>query len=70
MARDIGGSDPERMAPPGVEAYVRDVFHGTNVSLEVVSDDERLCREYPLFSAVNRCAKGRIYFFLYSRRYN
>ncbi|KAK3886530.1 hypothetical protein Pcinc_009326 [Petrolisthes cinctipes] len=58
VASDIGGSDPERMAPPRVEEYVRDVFQGTNVSLEVVSDDEKLCKEYPLFSAVNRCAKG------------
>lgn len=64
MARDIGGSDPERMAPPRVESYVRDTFQGTNVSLEVVSDDEKLCKEYPLFSAVNRCAKGRNAFFM------
>nr|XP_045606702.1 putative aminopeptidase W07G4.4 isoform X2 [Procambarus clarkii] len=58
VARDIGGSDPERMAPPRVEEYVRNVFQGTNVSMEVVSDDAKLCKEYPLFSAVNRCAKG------------
>ncbi|XP_076048476.1 dipeptidase B [Oratosquilla oratoria] len=58
VARDIGGSDPERMAPPRVEEYVRNVFQGTAVGVEVVSDDETLCKEYPLFSAVNRCAKG------------
>ena len=33
--RDIGGSDPERMAPPRVEEYVREVFKGTNISIEV-----------------------------------
>ncbi|XP_042241963.1 putative aminopeptidase W07G4.4 isoform X1 [Homarus americanus] len=58
VARDIGGSDPERMAPPRVEEYVRSVFRGTKVSVEVVSDDAKLCKDYPLFSAVNRCAKG------------
>ncbi|XP_071532869.1 putative aminopeptidase W07G4.4 isoform X2 [Panulirus ornatus] len=58
VARDIGGSDPERMAPPKVEEYVRNVFQGTNISVEVVSDDAKLCKDYPLFSAVNRCAKG------------
>ncbi|KAK8751178.1 hypothetical protein OTU49_013277, partial [Cherax quadricarinatus] len=58
IARDIGGSDPERMAPPRVEEYVKKVFQGTKVSLEIVSDDVKLCKQYPLFSAVNRCAKG------------
>ena len=33
--RDIGGSDPERMAPPRVEEYVKEVFKGTNISVEV-----------------------------------
>ncbi|XP_018015324.1 putative aminopeptidase W07G4.4 [Hyalella azteca] len=59
VAKDIGGSDPERMAPPRVEEYVRQVFGQSScVSVEVVSDDEELCQHYPLFSAVNRCAKG------------
>lgn len=58
VARDIGGSDPERMAPPRVEDYVKKVFEGSNVTVNVVSDDATLCREFPLFSAVNRCAKG------------
>ncbi|KAK7008552.1 Cytosol aminopeptidase, catalytic domain [Halocaridina rubra] len=58
VARDIGGSDPERMAPPKVEDYVREVFLNSKVKVDVVSDDTKLCKEYPLFSAVNRCAKG------------
>lgn len=58
VARDIGGSDPERMAPPRVEEYVKSVFHDSKVKVEVVSDDDKLVKEYPLFSAVNRCAKG------------
>ena len=35
VARDIGGSDPERMAPPRVEEYVREVFKGSNISVKV-----------------------------------
>ena len=58
--RDIGGSDPERMAPPLVERYVRRLFSGdgTSVAVECVSDAAALRSQYPLFSAVNRCASG------------
>ena len=59
VARDIGGSDPERMAPPQVEDYVLTLFAmSTCITVEVVCDDKQLCKEYPLFAAVNRCAKG------------
>lgn len=58
VARDIGGSDPERMAPPRVAEYVKKVFEGSRVRVEVVEDDATLQKEFPLFSAVNRCAKG------------
>jgi len=59
VAKDIGGGDPERMAPPAVEAYVKEAFvAGCGVGVEVVSDDTALVKDYPLFSAVNRCAKG------------
>lgn len=58
VGKDIGGSDPERMAAPRVEEYVREVFGGSSVAVEVIADDAELVREYPLFSAVNRCAKG------------
>jgi len=58
VGKDIGGSDPERMAPPRVEQYVQSVFGKSCISIEVVEDDATLVRDYPLFSAVNRCAKG------------
>ncbi|XP_077866008.1 putative aminopeptidase W07G4.4, partial [Saccoglossus kowalevskii] len=64
--RDIGGSDPERMAPKKVEEYVQDVFKDTCIQLNVISDEDTLAKEYPLHAAVNRCArhidrhKGRI----------
>jgi len=71
VARDIGGSDPERMAPPKIEQYVRDVFGNTDLKLEIVSDRAVIEREYPLFAAVDRAAnvierhRGRILYLTY-----
>jgi len=56
VARDIGGSDPERMAAPRVEEYVQDVFKGTKVKIEVMKGQEFFESEYPCLAAVNRCA--------------
>lgn len=69
--RDIGGSDPERMAAPNVEKYVEELFRGSSVKMEVISDLPTLEKEYPLFAAVNRCASqvprhaGRIIYLRY-----
>nr|XP_006824473.1 PREDICTED: uncharacterized protein LOC100375552 [Saccoglossus kowalevskii] len=66
VARDIGGSDPERMAPPKVEEYVKALFKNSPVNVEVISDPETLAKDYPLHAAVDRCAshidrhRGRI----------
>jgi leucyl aminopeptidase len=58
VARDIGGSDPERMAPPNVEQYIHDVFGNTDIKVEVISDPKVLSQEYPLFTAVDRAARS------------
>lgn len=72
VARDIGGGDPERMAPPRVEKYVTDVFgSGSGVKIEVLAGTQFFEKEYPLFAAVNRAAsvierhQGRIIFLTY-----
>ncbi|XP_014242356.1 putative aminopeptidase W07G4.4 isoform X2 [Cimex lectularius] len=72
VARDIGGADPERMNPPNVEQYVRQAFPASSgVKLEVVTDEDKLNNDYPLFAAVNRAAsvidrhKGRIIYLTY-----
>lgn len=71
VACDIGGADPERMAPPKVEDYVKSLFKGTSIKLEVISDIQQITKGYPLFEAVNRAAssqerhKGRIIFLEY-----
>ncbi|XP_069678900.1 putative aminopeptidase W07G4.4 isoform X2 [Periplaneta americana] len=71
VARDIGGSDPERMCPPKVEAYIRELFKNSNISIEVITDPAVLKQEYPLFDAVDRAAshierhRGRIIYLTY-----
>jgi len=58
VSRDIGGSDPERMAAPRVEDYVREEFSGTSVSIEVIKGQTMFEQEYPCLAAVNRAAAG------------
>lgn len=71
VARDIGGGDPERMAPPRVVQYVKEVFANSPVKLTVIDDLNELSKNYPLFEAVNRAAnvverhRGRIVFLEY-----
>jgi len=56
VCRDIGGSDPERMAPPRVAEYVEEMFKGTGIKVDVVKGQETLTKEYPCFAAVDRAA--------------
>ncbi|XP_014241640.1 putative aminopeptidase W07G4.4 [Cimex lectularius] len=72
VARDVGGADPERMAPAKVEEYVRKVFPASSgVKLEVITNEDTFLKDYPLFAAVNRAAsvidrhKGRILYLTY-----
>uniref|UniRef100_A0A1A8NAU4 Cytosol aminopeptidase domain-containing protein n=1 Tax=Nothobranchius rachovii TaxID=451742 RepID=A0A1A8NAU4_9TELE len=54
--RDIGGSDPERMAAPRAAEYVQELFKNSPVKVDVISDLKTLEKEYPCLAAVNRCA--------------
>ncbi|CRL05934.1 CLUMA_CG019082, isoform A [Clunio marinus] len=71
ISRDIGGGDPERMAPPRVAEYVEEAFKGGRIKMEVISDQDRIEKDFPLFGAVNRAARavprhhGRIIFLEY-----
>lgn len=56
VARDVTGTEPERMSPPGMAAYCRRAFDGAAVELEVVEAREALEREYPLLCAVARAS--------------
>lgn len=72
VSRDIGGGDPERMAAPQVEKYIRNVFgKSAGIKTEVFKGREVFEKEYPLFAAVDRGAsvierhQGRIIFMTY-----
>ncbi|KAK6095897.1 hypothetical protein MT418_003778 [Batrachochytrium dendrobatidis] len=57
IARDIGGSDPERMAPLRCAQYIENAFKGVeNIKVTVVRDVDLIKKEYPLLHAVTRCA--------------
>jgi len=72
ITRDIGGSDPERMAPSKVEDYLRETFNGTCVKMNVIAGHTSFVKDYPLFAAVDRCAdtvhrhQGRIIYLEYT----
>lgn len=71
VSRDIGGGDPERMAPPFVAEYVSKSFTSGVVSVRIIDDQDRFVKEFPLFGAVNRASRvvqrhqGRIIFLEY-----
>merc|ERR1719188_2774491 len=57
-ARDIGGSDPERMAAPRVAEYVKEMFKGTSVKVDIMEGQSNFEKNYPCLAAVNRAANS------------
>ncbi len=58
LARDLSGTDPERMAPPRFAAYVRAALKGLPVEVAVQQDRKKLQKDYPLLMAVARASLG------------
>ncbi len=56
LARDLCGTEPERMAPPKFAAYVQQAFKNLPVKVAVQKDPRKLLREYPLLMAVARAS--------------
>ena len=56
LARDLGGTEPERMAPPRFAELCEAAFAGSSVDVEIVSDRATLEKEYPLLMAVARAS--------------
>lgn len=56
LARDLCGTEPERMAPPGFADYCVAAFKSSNVKVTVVADDAHIKHEYPLLHAVARAS--------------
>ncbi len=55
-ARDLCGTEPERMAPPRFADYCVDLFKDSSVSVEVISDTALIDRDYPMLSTVARAS--------------
>lgn len=56
LARDLCGTEPERMAPPKFADYCVEAFDGTSVDVSVIDDDAALRKDYPLLHAVARAS--------------
>lgn len=54
VARDLAGTEPERMAPPRFAEYCRQAFAHTPIKVSVIDDSQQLQHEYPLLAAVGR----------------
>lgn len=59
VAKDIGGSDPERMTAINVAAYVKSVFANSVIKVDVVDDIDQINREFPLLGIVSRACVPR-----------
>jgi leucyl aminopeptidase len=56
LARDIAGTEPERMRPEAFAATCVDAFVDSGVSLTVIDDLDTLAYQYPLLMAVARAS--------------
>lgn len=69
VARDIGGSDPERMSSLNIVTYVRSLFDSTSISVEIIDDEDVIRREFPCLAIVDRGSlprhRSRIIFLSY-----
>jgi len=55
-ARDLCGTEPERMAPPRFAEYCEQSFAGTDVKVSVIDDMKTLENDFPLLWAVARAS--------------
>ena len=58
VARDLCGTEPERMAPPRFADYCEETFAETDVKVTVLDDVEALEHGYPMLMAVARASVG------------
>lgn len=55
-ARDLCGTEPERMAPPRFAQYCEALFADSNVEVEVISDSDVINKNYPMMATVARAS--------------
>ncbi|QSX36266.1 M17 family metallopeptidase [Shewanella sedimentimangrovi] len=56
LARDLCGTEPERMAAPAFADYCLNAFKGSGIQVSVVEHRDELERDYPLLCAVGRAS--------------
>ena len=56
VARDLCGTEPERMAPPGFADYCARTFKDSNVQVNIIDDEQEILARYPLLHAVARAS--------------
>lgn len=54
LARDLCGTEPERMSAPAFAQYCLEAYQDSGLSVSVIEDRDVLERDYPLLSAVGR----------------
>lgn len=55
-ARDLCGTEPERMAPPRFADYCVELFKGSKVAVDVIDDINTIDKNYPMLSTVARAS--------------
>ncbi|WP_394130586.1 M17 family metallopeptidase [Shewanella maritima] len=56
LARDLCGTEPERMSAINFAQYCVDALADSDLSVSVIEDKQQLINDYPLLSAVGRCS--------------
>ncbi len=56
LSRDLGGTEPERMAPLRFAEYCEEAFAGSAVKVSILRDPAVFLRDYPLAAAVARAS--------------
>ena len=56
LARDLCGTEPERMAAPAFAEHCKTAFVASGVEVDVVDDQEEIAETYPLIAAVARAS--------------
>jgi leucyl aminopeptidase len=56
LARDLAGTEPERMAPPRFADHCRSAFNNLPVEVRIIDSSKVIDAEYPLVAAVARAS--------------
>jgi leucyl aminopeptidase len=56
IARDVAGTEPERMSPIETAKLCEKIFKNSAVKVEIIEDETMLRRDFPLMSAVARAS--------------